>query len=57
MAALSIEQLRDIVAEQGLDPGKLVLKWKSTDRIIDRIVEISIARAQKGDAFRSESEQ
>ena len=57
LAALSIEQLRDIVAEHGMDPGKLVIKWKSADRIIDRIVEISMARAQKGDAFRSESER
>jgi len=57
LAALSIEQLRDIVAEHGMDPGKLVIKWKGADRIIDRIAEISMARAQKGDAFRSESER
>jgi hypothetical protein len=37
-----------------MDPGKLVIKWKKAERIIDRIVEISMARAQKGDAFRSE---
>jgi len=54
LATLSIEQLKDIVAEFGMDPGKLVIKWKSADRIIDRIVEISMPRAQKGDAFRSE---
>jgi hypothetical protein len=53
LAALSIEQLKDIVAEFGMDPGKLVIKWKGADRIIDRIVEVSMSRAQKGDAFRS----
>jgi hypothetical protein len=57
LAGLSIEQLRDIVAEHGMDPGKLVIKWKSADRIIDGIVEMSMARAQKGDAFRSEPER
>jgi hypothetical protein len=55
LGALSVEQLKDIVAEFGMDPGKLVIKWKTADRIIDRIVEISMPRAQKGDAFRSES--
>jgi len=54
LAPLSIEQLRDVVADFGMDPGKLVLKWKTADRIIDRIVAISLGRAQKGDAFRSE---
>jgi hypothetical protein len=54
LADLTVDQLRDIVAEFGMDPGKLVIKWKTADRIIERIVEISLARAQKGDAFRSE---
>lgn len=53
LATLSIEQLKDIVADSGMDSGKQVIKWKSADRIIERIVEISLARAQKGDAFRS----
>ncbi len=50
---LSQEQLRDIVAEYGMDPDKLAMKWKSSDRLIDRIVEVSRGRATKGDAFRS----
>lgn len=54
LSALSLEQLRDVVAEYGMDPGKLVMKWKDPDRVIDRIVEIALARAQKGHAFRSE---
>jgi hypothetical protein len=55
LATLSIEQLKDIVAQFGMDPGKLVVKWKTPDRIIERIVETSVSRAQKGDAFRAES--
>jgi hypothetical protein len=54
LAELSVEQLKDIVADYGMDPGKLVTKWKTADRIIDRIVGISLPRSQKGDAFRSE---
>jgi hypothetical protein len=54
LSALSLDQLRDIVADYGMDHGKLVMKWKDGDRIADRIVELSLARAQKGDAFRSE---
>ena len=50
---LSREQLRDIVAEYGMDPDKLAMKWKSTDRLIDRIVEVARGRATKGDAFRA----
>lgn len=54
LRSLSLDQLKDIVAEYGMDPGKLVMKWKASDRVVQRIVEISLARAQKGDAFRSD---
>ncbi len=53
LAQLNLEQLKDIVADYGMDPGKLVLKWKTTDRIINRIVEVSIGRAKKGEGFLS----
>ncbi len=53
LADLTTEQLQDIVSEFGMDPGRLVVKWKTPERIIDRIVELALARAQKGDAFRS----
>lgn len=53
ISALDIEQLKDVVAQYGMDPGKLVMKWKDATRIIDRIVELSMARSTKGDAFRA----
>ena len=53
LSSLTLEQLRDIVADYGMDPGRLVMKWKTPNRVIDRIVEISINRAHKGDVFRS----
>lgn len=52
LSALNIEQLKDVVAQYGMDPGKLVMKWQDATRIADRIVEISLARSTKGDAFR-----
>lgn len=52
LSQLTIDQLRDIVAEFGMDTGKLVLKWKVPERIVDRIVEIAVARSKKGNAFR-----
>ena len=54
LATLNLEPLLDIVAQYGMDPGKLVMKWRKPDRVIDRIVEISLARATKGDAFRGD---
>ena len=53
LSKLTLDELRDVVADHGMDPGKLVLKWKDPARVTDRIVEISLSRAQKGDAFRS----
>lgn len=54
LAPLGLGQLLDVVAEHGMDPGKLVMKWKDRDRVAERIVELAVARATKGDAFRSE---
>lgn len=54
LASLSLEQLKDIVADHGMDPGKLVMKWKDATRVSDRIVELAVTRAHKGDAFRSD---
>lgn len=49
---LTLEQLKDIVADYGMDQKRLVMRWKRSDRVIDKIVEISLTRARKGDAFR-----
>ena len=50
---LDLEQLKDIVADYGMDQRRLVMKWKTPARVIDHIVEVSVSRARKGDAFRS----
>lgn len=54
---LSLEQLRDIVAEYGMDPSRLVMKWNTPERVIDRILEMSVARAHKGNAFRKPADE
>jgi hypothetical protein len=54
LSGLDIEQLKDVVAQYGMDPGKLVMKWKDSARVIDKIVEMSMARSTKGDAFRAD---
>jgi hypothetical protein len=52
---LDLEQLRDVVAEHGMNPDKLALKWKSSDRIIERVIEMSRSRATKVTRFGRES--
>ena len=50
---LTLDQLKDIVADYGMDQDKLVMKWRTPHRVIERIVDTSVRRAHKGDAFRS----
>jgi hypothetical protein len=52
LAGLSIDQLKDIIAEHGMDTDKLAMKWKGRDRIIALIVTTVKSRMAKGDAFR-----
>jgi len=51
---LDLDRLLDVVAQYGMDPGKLVMKWKSRERVIERIMEVAESRATKGDAFRGD---
>ena len=52
LAELDLEQLRDIVAHYGMDSRRLVMKWKTKERVVEHIVQIVETRSQKGDAFR-----
>jgi hypothetical protein len=49
---LDLEDLRDIVAQLGMDPRRLVMKWKDAQRVRDHILATTVQRARKGDAFR-----
>jgi hypothetical protein len=50
---LSVEELKDMIAEHGMDRTKLARKWKEKDRLVELIVNAVKSRSQKGDAFRA----
>lgn len=50
---LDLEQLKDIVAQYGMDTRRLALKWKTPDRLIGLIEQVVVQRSRKGEAFRS----
>lgn len=52
LGELDLEELRDIVAEHGMDNDRLAMRWKNPARVVDRIMERVVARATKGSAFR-----
>jgi hypothetical protein len=52
LGRLSLEQLRAILAEHGMDTGKKLARVRTVAKIVDHIVELALARAHKGDAFR-----
>ena len=53
LSVLTVEQLKDVVADHDMDPSKLVMKWRTQERIVNHIVERAMSRSRKGDAFRS----
>lgn len=53
LASLNLEQLRDIVAEHGMDTRKLAMKWKERGRVEELIVTFAKDRVAKGSVFRT----
>lgn len=53
LGELSVDELKDIIAEHGMDRTKLAMKWKDKPRLVELIVSTVESRAQKGDAFRA----
>lgn len=53
LADLNLEELRDIVAQFGMDPRRLVMKWKDAQRVREHIAATTVQRSRKGDAFRA----
>lgn len=49
---LEVKQLKDIIAEHGMDSSRRAMRWKKRDRLIELIVKTASCRARKGDAFR-----
>lgn len=57
LLALSVDELKDIIAEGGMDRTKLAMKWKDKDRLVELIMNTVKSRDQKGDAFRAPTEE
>ena len=52
LTELSVEELKDVVAEHGMDHTRLAMRWRRPERLIELIVSETKARLTKGDAFR-----
>jgi hypothetical protein len=48
---LSLDQLKDVVAQHRMDRSQLAMKWRTPDKLIELIVSQTIKRAHKGEAF------
>lgn len=53
LSPLTEKELKDIVADYGMDSSKLAMKWRDKERLIQLILDTSFRRALKGNAFRS----
>jgi hypothetical protein len=51
LETLNIEELKDVIATNGMDTARLAMKWKDRDRIINHIIEMTQRRSSHGDAF------
>lgn len=52
LGKLTDKELKDIIADYGMDSSKLAMKWKDKERLINLILDTATRRASKGDAFR-----
>ena len=55
LQTLDIEELKDVIAENGMDPARLAMKWRKRERIEKHIMDMTRQRASKGDAFVKDS--
>ena len=49
---LEVDQLKDIIAEHGMDRSRLAMRWKTKKRLVDLIIESVKNKVQKGEEFR-----
>lgn len=50
---LSLDQLKDIVAGHRMPQSNLALKWRTSGRLVELIMDTVKTRSHKGDAFRT----
>ncbi len=51
LAKLSIDELKDVIAANGMDTSKLAMKWKDRSRLEKHIIEATKRKSARGDAF------
>ena len=51
LSKLSISELKDIIAANGMDPANLVMRWKKREKIEKHIIETTLRRSASGEAF------
>lgn len=49
---LEVVQLKDIISQYAMDSSKLTNRWRSKEKLMNYIVEVSFNRISKGDVFR-----
>lgn len=51
LAKLSVDELKDVVSEYGMDTSRLALKWKDRQRLETLIIDATKRKASHGNAF------
>jgi len=51
LVPLTVDQLKDVLAQHRMDRSQLAMKWRTPERLIGLIVAQTISRAHKGEAF------
>src|SRR4051812_21139225 len=46
LGELDVDQLKDVIAEHGMDASRLAAKWKTPERLIDLIMSTVSSRAR-----------
>ncbi|MDR2514015.1 MAG: hypothetical protein LBD02_02260 [Christensenellaceae bacterium] len=57
LASLDIEELKDVIAANGMDAKKLAMKWKKRERLEQHILQETARKSSHGDAFWNASAQ
>ena len=57
LAELDIEELKDVIAANGMDAAKLAMKWKDHDRLAKHIMDSTKRKYSRGAAFWGTQEQ
>ncbi len=49
---LEVAQLKDIISQYGMDPSKMTSRWRSKEKFMKHIIEVTLSRINKGNSFK-----